>query len=95
MENQVPEEEVKVNFDMLLKEVSEISAQKAKQLEGKTMSVLVEEVNSHDESLVTGRLDNNAVVHFPGTKDMIGNIYNVTLDECKGFYYLGTVKADE
>uniref|UniRef100_UPI004056863B tRNA (N6-isopentenyl adenosine(37)-C2)-methylthiotransferase MiaB n=1 Tax=Agathobacter sp. TaxID=2021311 RepID=UPI004056863B len=95
MENQVPETEVKAHFDMLLKEVSEISAKKAAQLEGKTLPVLAEEINTHDKSLVTGRLDNNAVVHFPGTADMIGKICNVTLEECKGFYYLGKVKEDE
>lgn len=91
MENQVPEAEVKANFDELLKEVQRISTEKAMRLEGKVMTVLVEEMNEHDASLVTGRLDNNAVVHFKGTEDMIGNLYQVRLDQCKGFYYLGTV----
>ena len=94
MENQVPEAEVKCHFDRLLREVQEISTKKAKALEGRTMPVLVEEMNEHDASLVTGRLDNNSVVHFPGTADMIGNIYNVKLEECKGFYYLGKVEEN-
>ena len=94
MENQVPEEEVKCHFDRLLREVSEISTRKAAALEGKVMPVLAEEMNEHDASLITGRLDNNSVVHFPGTQDMIGNIYNVRLVECKGFYYLGKVEED-
>ena len=94
MENQVPEAEVKCHFDRLLREVQEISTKKAQALEGKTMPVLVEEINEHDASLVTGRLDNNSVVHFPGTADMIGNIYNVRLEECKGFYYLGKVEEN-
>ena len=55
------------------------------------MPVLVEEMNEHDSSLVTGRLDGNSLVHFPGTEDMIGNIYSVKLKECKGFYYIGEV----
>ena len=59
------------------------------------MNVLAEEVNEHDSSLITGRLENNSVVHFPGTPDMIGNLYNVRLNECKGFYYIGEVVADE
>ena len=59
------------------------------------MPVLVEEMNEHDASLVTGRLDNNSVVHFPGTADMIGNIYQVKLEECKGFYYIGKVVEHE
>lgn len=95
MENQVPEAEVKCHFDRLLREVQEISTKKAHALEGKVMPVLVEEMNEHDETLVTGRLDNNSVVHLPGTKEMIGNIYQVKLEECKGFYYIGKVVDHE
>ena len=91
MENQCDEKEVKCHFDRLLKEVSDISTRKAYALEGKVMSVLAEEINGHDDSLITGRLDNNSIVHFPGTKDMIGNIYQVELSECKGFYYIGKI----
>ena len=89
MDDQIPEEVIKDRFDRLLKEVQDISSRKSRLLEGKTVPVLAEEVNEHDSSLITGRLENNSVVHFPGTEDMIGNIYQVTLEECKGFYYLG------
>ena len=95
MENQVDEDVIKDRFDRLLKVVQDISSKKSKELEGKVMNVLAEEVNEHDSSLITGRLENNSVVHFPGTPDMIGNLYNVRLNECKGFYYIGEVVADE
>ena len=95
MENQVPEAEVKCHFDRLLHEVQEISTKKAMALEGKVMPVLIEEINEHDTNLVTGRLDNSSVVHLPGTADMIGNIYQVKLEECKGFYYIGKVVDHE
>ena len=91
MDNQVSEDVIKDRFDRLLKEVQDISSHKAMLLEGKVMPVLAEEMNEHDSSLITGRLDNNSVVHFPGTSDMIGNIYNVRLNECKGFYYIGEI----
>ena len=55
---------------------------------------MAEEQNEQDASLITGRLSNNAVVHFPGDTSMIGNLYMVKLVECKGFYYLGEVVAD-
>jgi len=29
------------------------------------------------------------VVHFPGDESLIGQIVNVKLNECKGFYYIG------
>lgn len=95
MENQVDEDVIKDRFDRLLKVVQDISSKKSKELEGKVMNVLAEEINEHDSSLITGRLENNSVVHFPGTPDMIGNLYNVRLNECKGFYYIGEVVADE
>lgn len=95
MENQIPADVVKDRFDRLLKEVQTIATDKAMALEGKVMNVLAEELNEQDASLITGRLDNNSVVHFPGNKDMIGQIYPVLLKECKGFYYLGEVVSNE
>ena len=92
MDNQVPEEVVKPRFDRLLKEVQEISREESARLTGQTLPVLVEEINDHDASLVTGRLSNNLLVHFPGTADLIGKIVDVYLAECKGFYYMGEMK---
>ncbi|MDD6305832.1 MAG: tRNA (N6-isopentenyl adenosine(37)-C2)-methylthiotransferase MiaB [Clostridiales bacterium] len=89
MEEQVPEEVVKNRFDRLLKEVQTISAEKASALTGQTLPVLIEEQNGQDEHLVTGRLSNNSTVHLPGSADLIGKIVDVTLTECKGFYYIG------
>ena len=89
MENQIPENVVKDRFDRLLKEVQKISAEVCCVHEGTTQSVLVESLNDHDNSLVTGRLSNNLLVHFKGDGSLIGKIVNVHLKECKGFYYLG------
>ena len=94
MEDQVPEGEVKENFDLLLKEVQNIAAEKSKELEGATLPVLVEQINEHDETLLTGRLSNNSVVHFSCPSEtenssLIGKIVDVHLVECKGFYYIG------
>mgnify|MGYP001123262849 CR=1 FL=1 len=85
----IPEDVVKNRFDRLLAEVQKISAEKAGVLTGQTLPVLIEEQNDHDAHLVTGRLSNNAVVHLPGSVDLIGSIRNVKLLECKGFYYMG------
>lgn len=89
MENQIPDDVIKNRFDRLLKEVQDISAEVCSVHEGKTMSVLVESVNDHDETLVTGRLGNNLLVHFKGGAELIGKIVDVRLHTCKGFYYLG------
>ena len=91
MENQVPEDVVKDRFDRLLKEVQNISQEMTARFEGMVEEVLVEDVNDHNPELVTGRMSNNHLVHFPGDASMIGKIVKVHLDECKGFYYLGSV----
>lgn len=88
-QDQVPEEVVKDRFDRLLKEVQECAFRRAEALTGRTEEVLVEEVNSQDCSLVSGRMGNNFIVHFPGGKELIGTIVNVRLKECKGFYFYG------
>lgn len=89
MENQVPEDVVKDRFDRLLKEVQDISAEVCSVHEGTVQPVLVESLNDHDDTLVTGRMSNNLLVHFEGDESLIGKIVDVKLLECKGFYYLG------
>ena len=91
MENQVPEELVKENFDKLLSVVQQTAKKRALTLQGKIMEALVEEINEQDSSLVTGRLSNNMLVHFPGDASYIGRLMMVSLDECHGFYYTGHV----
>lgn len=94
-EEQIPEDIVKDRFDRLLKEVQRCSAARAEALTGRLDEVLVEEVNEQDDTLVSGRLGNNFIVHFPGSRDMIGKIVKVKLKECKGFYYYGELAGQE
>jgi len=89
MEGQIEEVVAKERFNRLLKRVQTISAQVTCVHEGKTYEVLVEEKNTQDLSLVTGRLSNNLLVHFEGNEDLIGEIVKVKLTKCMGFYYLG------
>ena len=91
MENQVPEEVVKEGFDKLLKVVQDTAKDRAAHLKGSVMEALVEEVNEQDASLMTGRLSNNMLVHFPADSSLIGQLVMVSLDECHGFYYTGHI----
>ena len=92
MDNQVNEEVASERFQRLLAVVGEVSHQQVKRLEGQTQTVLCEEYNE-ETGLMTGRLENNLLVHFPCGKDLLGSLVPVVLSECKGFYFLGT-KAD-
>src|SRR5699024_6683798 len=90
MENQVSEDVVKDRFSRLLKEVQQISEEMTTRFQGTVQEVLAEEVNSHKEGLLTGRMSQNILVHFPGAKEEIGKLLPVSLDECRGFYYMGS-----
>lgn len=92
MENQVPEEEVKRNFNRLLQVVQETARKRVSRYQGQVMDALVEEINEHDPHLVNGRLSNNTIVHFPGSAELIGQIVSVYLKECRGFYYMGEMQ---
>jgi tRNA-2-methylthio-N6-dimethylallyladenosine synthase len=92
MEGQVEETVAMERFDRLLKEVQLGSAKSAGKEEHTTQKVLVEEVNTQNSGLLTGRLSNNLLVHFKGEESLIGLIVDVYLDESKGFYYMGSLK---
>ena len=92
MEDQVPAEITKDRFDRLLEEVGKASAKRNGLDEGKTLPVLVEEVNEAHPGLVTGRLENNTLVHFEGGEELVGQIVRVYLKESKGFYYMGELE---
>ena len=89
MPNQIPEDVNKRRFDELLAAVSEGAKKRCGLDVGKTLPVLVEEINAQDERLMTGRLSNNTLVHFEGGKELIGQIADVKLTQSKGFYYIG------
>ena len=91
LEDQISPEVMKDRFDRLLKEVQTISAEVCSVHKGTVQSVLVETQNDHDEHLVTGRMSNNLLVHFPGDASLIGKLVDVELKECHGFYYMGEI----
>ena len=90
MEDQISVDVVKDRFDRLLAEVQEISREVTARHTHTVQEVLVESINEQDPSLVTGRMSNNTLVHFKGDASLIGTLQNVYLDECRGFYYMGT-----
>lgn len=94
MPDQVPEDVVHDRFERLLTRINQISREQTQIYAGRTLEVLADDVNTKDPSLLTGRLSNNSVVHFPGGKELIGTFVPVHLDEAKGFYYYGTISHD-
>lgn len=91
MDNHIDDKIAKERFNRLLGLIHQTSANTAIKDEKTVQKVLVEEVNSQNENLLTGRLSNNLLVHFPADEKLIGKIVDVSLDESKGFYYLGSL----
>lgn len=93
MEDQVEETVVREGFERVLKAVQDTAKEQAARLAGQTLPVLVEEIGERTDGqgrmLLCGRLSNNILVHFPGEPSLIGEIVDVTLEECHGFYYIG------
>lgn len=89
MEEQIPEDVVQERFQRLLTCVNFQSEKNTAAAEGKVVTALVEELNQQMKGYVTGRLENNLLVHFPGCKQDLGAYINVKLTEAKGFYYIG------
>ena len=89
--DQVPEEVIKDRFARLLEVQNRIVSENLDKLTGTTTPVLLEEVSSFDDSMVTGRTDGNLVVHVPGDKNLIGRILPVRLTVNHGFYYTGVI----
>ena len=83
------EEAIHEGFDRVLKTVQDTAKKQVLRFVGRTMPVLVESRNEKDDTMLTGRIPQNTVVHFKGDPSLIGSIVNVHLDEALGFYYLG------
>ena len=89
-ENQVPQDVAKDRFNRLLALVQEQGRIRSSRFQGTIQEVLVEE-ESKEKGIFTGRTQYNLLVHFPADKSLLGTYVNVKLEECKGFYYLGSL----
>lgn len=87
--NQVDEEIVKDRFARLLRLVQNRGRERIERFQGRVESALVETVNEKQAGYMTARTRHNVLVHFPGDETLIGQIIDVKLNECKGFYYMG------
>lgn len=89
-EDQVPADVKKERFNRLLALVQEQGRIRSSRFAGTVQEVLVEE-ESKEKGIFTGRTQYNLLVHFPADESLLGTYVNVKLEECKGFYYLGSL----
>lgn len=89
MENQVPEDVVKERFGRMLDVLNPIVHEVTQEQVGKVLPVLVEECSKQDAGILTGRTEQNTLVHFAGDAALIGQIVPVKITENKTFYVIG------
>ncbi|MBR3538231.1 MAG: MiaB/RimO family radical SAM methylthiotransferase, partial [Eubacterium sp.] len=92
---QLPEDVVKARFQRLLDVVNEVAHRRCGRFEGTVKQLLVEEENDQIPGYLTGRTEENLLVHFPGDTSLIGQYIPVLLKESKGFYYIGEADGTE
>jgi len=88
MENEVGGDVIRERFKRLIALLNgEIYNRNAKRA-GETLRVLAEEENKV-AGLITGRADDNTLVHFKGDGSTVGKIVDVKITEAKTFYLMG------
>ena len=92
-EDQIDAAVVSERFDRLLSLVRAKAEKACARFEGRTEKVLCE-CENRTSGLITGRLESNLLVHFPGDPSLIGKIVPVELTECEGFYYSGKMMKE-
>ena len=84
---QVPESESKPHFERLLKVLEEVIEENNSGKIGQVHKVLAEDVSKN--GMLTGRTEQNQLVHFEGPRCLIGQMVDVVLDESKIYYFIG------
>ena len=91
MEDQIPEDIKHIRFQRLVDTLNSIALEQNKKLLGKVVEVLVDDVSKNNEVVLNGRTSSSKLVHFLGSKDLIGSFVNVRIDAVKTFTLEGTV----
>lgn len=91
MDNQVPNDIKHERFQRLLDTLYPIFYEKNIPYKDKIVDVLVEEVSKNDENVLSGRTRTGKLVHFQASKDLIGEIVDVKIDNIKSFTLEGHI----
>ncbi|MDR2899755.1 MAG: tRNA (N6-isopentenyl adenosine(37)-C2)-methylthiotransferase MiaB [Clostridiales bacterium] len=90
MHEQIDETLAKRRFNQVLDVLTPISYEINKTHVGNVYEVLAED-ESGEVGLISGRLDNNLLVHFNGDVSYIGRFFNVKITDCKSHYLVGEI----
>jgi tRNA-2-methylthio-N6-dimethylallyladenosine synthase len=95
MKDNVPLEVKKERLQRLNAVLDEISRRKNEALRGQVVEVLVEGESKKNPNVLSGRTRTNKLVHFTGSKDLIGQFVHVRIDEPQTWTLKGSLVRQE
>lgn len=94
MEDNVSSEEKHLRFDELKILVDEQTKEYAATFVGKTVAVLVDGVSKKNATILSGYTEEDKLVHFIGTRALVGKIVKVKINESKVFALWGELVSE-
>ncbi|MFD2613087.1 tRNA (N6-isopentenyl adenosine(37)-C2)-methylthiotransferase MiaB [Paenibacillus gansuensis] len=95
MEDNVPEEVKKKRLQRLNELVNQQSLKANQNLLGETVEVLVEGESKNNPDVLAGRTRSNKLVHFTGSRDLIGTFVNVRVTVSQTWIIKGELEFQE
>jgi len=81
LEDNVPVEVKKERLSILQARILQKAAEISREMIGTTQRILVERLSKKDDAQIAGRTENNRVVNFSGSADLIGQFVDVKITE--------------
>lgn len=89
MTDDIPRDIKKKWFKQLVELQNKISFEENNKMVGSNNKVLVEGLSNKKDRQLKGRLENNMIVNFDGSEEIIGHIVLVKITDAKSFYLTG------
>lgn len=81
MPDDVPMEIKKQRLNILQSRILQFAGEIAQNMVGTVQNILVEGVSRKDDTMLSGRTENNRVVNFPGNQELVGKFVPVEITE--------------
>jgi tRNA-2-methylthio-N6-dimethylallyladenosine synthase len=95
MEDNVSEEVKKKRLQRLNETINELSRMKNEALRNDVVEVMVEGESKNNPDVLAGRTRTNKLVHFKGSKDLIGKFVNIKITEPQTWLLKGDIVISE
>lgn len=94
MEDNVPMDVKKARLTRLNAVMQELSRKSNDKMLGQTVEVLVEGDSKNNAEVLSSRTRTNKLVHFVGSKELIGQLVHVKITDIKSFYIKGELVTE-